>query len=142
MKKRVLVLGAGLSTSSLINYLLDNSKENDWKIKVGDVSLAVAQEKVKNHPYGEAFQFDIFNEYQKEKEISASNVVISMLPARFHPLVAECCVKHKVHMLTASYVSDEMKALNKKAKEVGLSLLNELGVDPDNLPKGFFPTLK
>ena len=128
--KKVLVLGAGLSTSSLINYLLDNSKENDWRIKVGDVSLDVAKEKVKNHPYGEAFQFDIFNEYQKEKEISVSNVVISMLPARFHPLVAECCVKHKVHMLTASYVSDEMKALHKKAKEVGISLLNELGVDP------------
>ncbi len=128
--KKVLVLGAGLSTSSLIKYLLDHSTANKWKIKVGDVSLAVAKEKVKNHPNGEAFQFDIFNEYQKEKEIASSDAVISMLPARFHPLVAECCVKNKVHMLTASYVSDEMKSLDKDAKMAGIAMLNELGVDP------------
>ncbi len=128
--KRILVLGAGLSTSSLINYLLDNAAENDWKIKVGDVSKEVAEQKVKNHPCGEAFQFDIFNEYQKDKEISRSNAVISMLPARFHPMVAECCIKHKVHMLTASYISDEMKALDKVARESGIAMLNELGVDP------------
>ncbi|MCX6231573.1 MAG: saccharopine dehydrogenase NADP-binding domain-containing protein [Bacteroidetes bacterium] len=128
--KKILILGAGLSSSSLIKYLLDHSNEHNWKIKVGDVSLSVAKEKIMNHPNGEAFEFDIFNEIQKEEEIKNADAVISMLPARFHPLVAACCLKNKKHMLTASYVSDEMKALNEEAKIAGIAFLNELGVDP------------
>ena len=128
--KNILILGAGLSSSSLIKYLLDHSTEYNWKIKLGDVSLAVAKEKINNHPNGEAFEFDIFNEVQKETEIKNADAVISMLPARFHPLVAASCLKHKKHMLTASYVSPEMKAMNEEAKKLGIAMLNELGVDP------------
>ncbi len=128
--KNILILGAGLSTSSLIKYLLDHSVEHNWKIKVGDVSLDVAKEKINNHPNGIAIEFDIFNEIQKEEEIKNADIVISMLPARFHPIVAESCVKLKKHMLTASYVSPEMKALNEDAKKAGIAMLNELGVDP------------
>ncbi|NVN95299.1 MAG: saccharopine dehydrogenase NADP-binding domain-containing protein [Bacteroidetes bacterium] len=128
--KNILILGAGLSSSSLIKYLLDHSEANNWKIKLGDVSLAIAEEKISNHPNGKAIEFDIFNELQKEEEIKNADAVISMLPARFHPLVAECCLKHKKHMLTASYVSPEMKAMNEEAKKLGIAMLNELGVDP------------
>ena len=128
--KKILILGAGLSSSSLIKYLLDQSTEHNWKIKLGDVSLAIAKGKINNHINGEAFEFDIFNEIQKVNEIQNADAVISMLPARFHPLVAECCVKYKKHMLSASYVSPEMLALNDEAKKLGIALLNELGVDP------------
>jgi len=128
--KNILILGAGLSSSSLIKYLLDHSTENSWKIRLGDFSLATAQEKINNHINGIAIEFDIFNEEQKENEIKNADAVISMLPARFHPLVAECCLKNKVHMLTASYVSPEMKAMNDEAVESGIAMLNELGVDP------------
>ena len=128
--KKILILGAGLSSSSLIKYLLDNSTEHNWKVKLGDVSLATALQKINNHPNGEAVEFDIFNETQKEEEIRNADAVISMLPARFHPLVAECCVKYKKHMLTASYVSPEMKAMDAEAKKLGIAMLNELGVDP------------
>lgn len=128
--KKILILGAGLSSSSLIKYLLDHSTEHNWKIKLGDVSLEVARQKINNHPNGEAFEFDIFNEIQKEEEIKNADAVVSMLPARFHPLVAECCVKYKVHMLCASYVSPEMLALDAEAQKAGIAMLNELGVDP------------
>ncbi len=128
--KKILILGAGLSSSSLIKYLLDHSTEHNWKIKLGDVSLAVAKEKINNHPNGESIEFDIFNEFQKEEEIKNTDAVISMLPARFHLLVAECCLKYKKHMLTASYVSNEIKAMNDEAKKSGIAMLNELGVDP------------
>lgn len=128
--KKILILGAGLSSSSLIKYLLDHSTEHDWKIKLGDVSLPTALQKIDNHPNGEAFEFDIFNENQRDAEIKMADAVISMLPARFHSLVAECCIKFKVHMLTASYVSPEMKAMDADAKKLGIAMLNELGVDP------------
>ena len=128
--KKILILGAGLSSSSLIKYLLDNSSEYDWKVRVGDMSLDVAKRKVDNHENGEAFEFDVFKEEQRIEEIQNADVVISMLPARFHHLVAEKCVEFGKHMITASYVSKEVQALNEKAKEKGLLLLNEIGVDP------------
>ena len=128
--KKILILGAGLSSSSLIKYLLDHSNQYDWKIRVGDMSLNTAKRKVNNHKNGEAIEFDILNEQQRIEEIKNSDVVISMLPARFHLLVAEKCVEFEKHMITASYVSPEVKSLDEEAKTKGLLLLNEIGVDP------------
>jgi saccharopine dehydrogenase (NADP+, L-glutamate forming) len=128
--KKILILGAGLSSSSLIKYLLDNSTEHNWKVRVGDMSLEIAKSKINNHENGEAIEFDVFNEQQRIEEIQNADVVISMLPARFHHLVAERCVEFGKHMITASYVSKEVQALNKQAIEKDLLLLNEIGVDP------------
>lgn len=128
--KNILIVGAGLSSSSLIKYLLDNSTKYQWKVYVGDVNKETAESKINGHPNGIAINFDIFNETQKDAEIAKADVVISMLPAKFHPIVAQSCIKQGKHMLTASYVSNEMKQLNDEAKSKGLSFLNELGVDP------------
>jgi len=103
--KKIVILGAGLSSSSLIKYLLDHSIEHNWKVRVGDMSVETARQKVNNHENGEAFAFDVFNESQRIEEIKHADVVISMLPARFHYLVAERCVEFGKHMITASYVS-------------------------------------
>ena len=128
--KKILILGAGLSSSSLIKYLLDNSSEHNWKIRVGDVSLGIATKKIENHENGEAIKFDVFDKQQRDKEIENTDIVISMLPARFHHLVADKCVEAGKHMITASYVSPEVQALNTEAISKGLLLLNEIGVDP------------
>ena len=129
-KRNILVIGAGRSTSSLINYLLSKSENQNLKITVGDVSLNMAQDKIGNHINGEAIEFDVFNDIQREKEIAKADIVVSMLPARFHMLVAKDCIKFKKSMVTASYISDEMKALNDEAKANGVIIMNEVGVDP------------
>ncbi|MGM0408376.1 MAG: saccharopine dehydrogenase C-terminal domain-containing protein [Bacteroidota bacterium] len=128
--RKILILGAGLSSSSLIKYLLDHSTQNDWKVRVGDMSVDTAKRKVNNHENGEAFEFDVFNESQRIEEIKNADVVISMLPARFHHLVAERCVEFGKHMITASYVSKEVKSLHQEALDKDILLLNEIGVDP------------
>ncbi len=128
--KKVLILGAGLSSSSLIKYMLDHSEEYDWRIKLGDISLALCEKKIAKHKNGEAFIFDIRNQKQVDLEIKNADIVISMLPAGFHHIVAEACLKHTVNMVTASYVSKEVKAMDQKAKEKGIIMLNEIGVDP------------
>ncbi|HBF88390.1 MAG TPA: saccharopine dehydrogenase [Bacteroidales bacterium] len=128
--KKILILGAGLSSSSLIKYLLDHSIEHNWKIKIGDIEKEIAEQKINKHPNGEGFKFDVFNDNQRENEIKNVDVVISMLPARMHYLAAKDCVKHSVHMITASYVSPEIRELNNEAKKKGVLLLNEIGVDP------------
>ncbi|MTI21663.1 saccharopine dehydrogenase, partial [Fulvivirga sp. RKSG066] len=125
-----LILGAGRSATSLIDYSKNLAGQESWQIRVGDYSLELAEEKCEGHDSCTAFQFDILNESQRKEEIAKADLVISMLPAKFHPIVAELCVESGVHMVTASYVSDEMKALDEKAQQKGVMLLNECGLDP------------
>jgi len=128
--QKILILGAGLSASSLIKYLLDHSNEYDWKLRIGDLSEETAKRKINGHPNGEAFKFDVKNQAQTEEEIQQADIVVSMLPASMHFKVAEACVKFSKNMVTASYVSKEIKELNEQAIEKDIIILNEIGVDP------------
>ncbi len=128
--KNILILGAGLSTISLIDYLLKNAEENQWEITVGDIDEEVARKKVNGSQYGKSMKFDIEDEGLTHKSIAACDIVISMLPAFMHLKVAEKCIELKKPMLTASYATPEIKALSEKAKEAGIPIMMELGVDP------------
>lgn len=128
--KNILVIGAGLSASTLIKYLLDHSTQHDWKITLGDKNINTALKKIDSHPNGKAIAFDVFDKEQCWDEISNADLVVSMLPASMHVLVAADCVKQGKSMVTASYISKEIKALDEEAKKAGVLLLNEIGVDP------------
>lgn len=128
--KHILVIGAGRSTVYLIDYLLEHSSELNWKITVADVDANLAKDKIKGHPNANAISFDINKKDDREKEISKADLVVSMLPAFMHGDVAKDCVRLGKHMATASYVSDLMKELDKPAKEKGIILMNEVGLDP------------
>ncbi|MCK4992847.1 MAG: saccharopine dehydrogenase NADP-binding domain-containing protein, partial [Bacteroidales bacterium] len=125
----ILILGAGLSSNSLIKYFLDHSA-NQWKVRVGDIKLGNALERVRNHPNGEAFLFDVHQTVQRKAEIEQARIVISMLPARMHHLVAETCVEIGRNLVTASYLSPAIKAMDGAARKKGIILMNECGVDP------------
>ncbi len=128
--RNILVIGAGRSSSFLIKYLLDKSTEEKLFITIADISLENAQERVNNHSNAKALLFDVFNEKQRREEIKKSDIVVSMLPARFHIEVAKDCVKYNKHMVTASYISKEMEALDEAVKSKGLVFMNEIGLDP------------
>lgn len=128
--KKILVIGAGRSAVTLIKYLLDNAKVNNWFVTVADFLEDLSKEAVENHSSGKAIFFNVTDEKQRESEISDSDIVISMLPTRMHILVAEDCVRLGINLVTASYVSKEILALDKKAEEAGIILLNEIGLDP------------
>ena len=125
----ILVLGAGRSSSALIDYLLQQAAHQGWNVTVGDVSLEAAKERVGDSEKGKAIAFDILRESSSEI-ISKCDVVISVLPAALHPLVARKCLQFNKHMLTASYVSEEMKSFDEEAKGKKLLFLNECGLDP------------
>jgi saccharopine dehydrogenase-like NADP-dependent oxidoreductase len=125
----ILVLGAGLSSGSLIQYFLDQS-DHGWKVRVGDLNLELAQSRIKGHPAGEAFKFDVFNSEQRKNEIAMADIVISLLPASMHYMVAESCVELGKNMATASYLSPAIQALHEAARKKGVVLMNECGVDP------------
>tara|TARA_B100001250_G_scaffold65182_2_gene51670 strand:+ start:9 stop:1337 length:1329 start_codon:yes stop_codon:yes gene_type:complete len=128
--KNILVIGAGRSAVTLIKYLLDNAAENDWQVRVADFSIDLAKKSIGDHPNGSAIFFNVDDDNQRNIEISNSDIVISMLPASMHVIVAKDCVKLKRHLVTASYVSKEIAALDLAAKQEGVLLLNEIGLDP------------
>ncbi len=97
---------------------------------MGDILLDLASERINGHENGRAIAFDVLDSQQRQKEISVADVVVSMLPPSMHMDVAKDCVELGKHMVTASYVSDEMNDLNEAAKKKGVVLLNEIGVDP------------
>jgi len=128
--KTILVLGAGRSSSALISYLLQQASVFKWQIIVGDLSLAAAEQGIGDSASGKAISFSIDDEISSTKDIASADVVISLLPAHLHPKVARICLTEKKHLLTASYVSDEMRAFDVEAKSKGLLFLNECGLDP------------
>jgi saccharopine dehydrogenase (NAD+, L-glutamate forming) len=128
--RNILIIGAGRSATSLIQYILDKSQEEDLLVTIGDISLANAQKLAAGHPNAEATLLDIHNEHERREIVRDSDIVISMLPARYHIEVARDCLEFGIHLVTASYVSDEMQLLNRKVEAKGLVFMNEIGVDP------------
>lgn len=128
--RNILIIGSGRSATSLIRYLLNKSEEENLFITIGDISLTAAEKYIAGHPNAKGIELDVFNKKQRNSAVQASDLVISMLPARFHIEVAKDCIKFGKHMVTASYVSKEMEALDKEAKAKGLVFMNEIGLDP------------
>lgn len=128
--KNILLLGAGRSASVLIKYLLDNSANESWNLTVADFSVDLAEAKTKNHTRARAISFDIKNEAQRTNEIDKADIVISLLPPDLHILAAIDCIRFKKNLITASYVSEQVKKLNADATASGVLLLNEMGLDP------------
>ena len=128
--RKILVIGSGKSTSYLLKYLLDKSISEKLHITVADININNAKKIIKNHINATTIILDIFDKSARNEAIKKSDIVISMLPARFHTEVAKDCIKYSKHMVTASYVSPEMQALNNEAIKKGVVIMNEIGVDP------------
>ena len=128
--RNILIIGAGRSASSLIQYLLNKSDAENLHLTIGDLSKELAQRKTNNHKNATAIALDIFDATQRQTEIQNADIVISMLPAHLHIEVAKDCITYKKHMVTASYVSDAMQALDADAKANNLIFMNEIGLDP------------
>ena len=128
--RKILIIGAGRSASSLIKYLLDKSEAEKLLLTIADLSEDLAQKKTGNHKNACAISFDVCNETQRKQEIQQADIVISMLPAHLHIEVAKDCILYKKNMITASYISEEMKSLDFQAKESQIVLMNEIGLDP------------
>lgn len=127
--KDILLIGAGRSASFLINYLLDNASKENWALTIADISFS---DSFKSKVEGGArlVELNVQDESNRRKEIQAADLVISMLPAHMHIEVAKDCIQYRKHMVTASYISKELKELESEAIEAGICMINEIGVDP------------
>ncbi len=125
--KKVLILGAGRSSTSLIQYLLEHAIENDWNITIGEKVTAIAKMKF---PEADIIPFDIFETEHAREHVKNADLVISMVPASLHIHVAKLCAEVGRDMLTASYLTEEIQALSDQFAEKGNQCIMELGLDP------------
>jgi len=126
--KRILIIGAGRSASTLIEYLQKQARELSWQVVVAEKDVDSARSRIGNEV--ELIPFDIHDPEVRDREIEKADLVISMLPARFHLLVAQTCLKYSKNLLTPSYEQHELKALEPEIHQKGLFFLNEMGLDP------------
>jgi len=126
--KKVVVFGAGLVVNAHVHYLLDHG----YQVTVASRTLSKAQDIVAGHPNGRAVAFDIEKEgdTRLDEIVREHDLAVSLLPFVYHPRVARSALRFGKHMVTTSYVKDEMHALDGEAREKGVVLLNEIGVDP------------
>ncbi|MFD1314362.1 saccharopine dehydrogenase family protein [Namhaeicola litoreus] len=128
--RNILILGVGRSASYLVDYLLNVSAKENLQITIADISLENAQKLAKAHGRSKVVLLDIFDVENRQSLIKNTDLVISMLPAALHILVAKDCLAYAKNLVTASYVSKELKELEKDVEQKGLIFMNEIGVDP------------
>lgn len=126
----ILVFGAGKSSAYLIKYLLESATKYFWQVTVVDANLNAALAKIGDHSFGTAVQMEIHEEVIRKRQIANANLVISLLPPGLHYLVARDCLELNKNLITASYLSDEIRGLHVEARNRGLLFMNELGLDP------------
>ena len=128
--KTILLLGAGKSATVLIDYLIKESELNKWKFIIADADKTQILLKTNNSRFAEAVQLDITNDEKRGKLIQRAHVVISMMPPALHFLVAKDCVEYRKHLLTASYLDNNIKSLREEIVHRKLFFLCEAGLDP------------
>ena len=128
--RTILVLGAGRSTQSLIDYLLHHAESENWHLTLADQNLVWAEQKLRGHHRGTAVALNAGDREARRALITGKFITVSMLPAFMHPEVASDCLDLGVHLATASYQSEALAKMSEAAKLKGLIFLNEIGVDP------------
>ena len=124
--KKVLVLGAGLVAKPLVRYLLGHG----YEVTCASRTVAKAEKLIDSHAHGRAYPLNLQDEAKLGEFIDGCDLAVSLAPPSFHALVARMCVERRKPMVTTSYVSDEMQALDGPARSAGVVVLNEIGVDP------------
>jgi saccharopine dehydrogenase-like NADP-dependent oxidoreductase len=124
--KKILILGAGLVANPIVKYLLGKN----FKVSVASNTPERAEGMVANHPAGQTIYWEADDEETLDTLVAGHDLTVSLLPYRFHVMVANHCLKHRKNLVTTSYVKPEMMALDEEAKEAGILFLNEMGLDP------------
>jgi saccharopine dehydrogenase (NADP+, L-glutamate forming) len=124
--KKVLILGAGMVVKPIVTYLL----ENNFAVTVATRTRAKADAMIAGHENGTSLAWTVDDEEALDLLVKNHDLTVSLLPYAYHVMVAKKCIAHKKNMVTTSYVKPEMKALDQEAKDAGILILNELGLDP------------
>jgi saccharopine dehydrogenase-like NADP-dependent oxidoreductase len=124
--KKVLILGAGLVVKPIVEYLL----KNNFELMVASPMKDRADEMINGNPHGSSLDWSMDDPAMLEKIVAENDIVVSLLPYKYHADVAKVCLRYGKSMVTTSYIQPGMKELDESAKNAGLLFLNEIGLDP------------
>jgi saccharopine dehydrogenase-like NADP-dependent oxidoreductase len=124
--KKVLILGAGMVVRPIVKYLL----KKDYYVTVATRTKSKAEAMIEGHPNGTSVAWTVDREDELDSMVESNDLTVSLLPYAYHLMVAKKCIAHKKNMVTTSYVKPEMKALDEEAREAGIMIIMELGLDP------------
>lgn len=128
--RHILIIGAGRSTTALIQYLLSYAAAQQWTITIADADYSLALSKAGGHSSARAVELDAMNAELRQSLVKQSDLVVSMLPPKLHIEVARDCLQFKKHLVNASYTSDAVQAMNAEVRAAGLTFMCEIGLDP------------
>ncbi|NWX84796.1 AASS protein, partial [Nothoprocta pentlandii] len=127
-KKRVLLLGSGYVSGPVLEYL---TRDSNIDITVASVMKDQLEQLTEKYSNITPVHMDVI---QREESLSSlvkkHDLVISLLPYSAHPLVAKKCIKNKVNLVTASYLTPAMKELQESVEDAGITVISEMGLDP------------
>jgi saccharopine dehydrogenase (NADP+, L-glutamate forming) len=124
--KKVLILGAGLVSKPMVDYLF----EEGFEVIIATRTKDKADKLIKNHPNGRAVAWMTEDMESLSAMIKDADLTVSLLPYKYHVDVAKLCLTHRKPLVTTSYVSPAMQALHDEAVKAGVIFLNEAGLDP------------
>ena len=128
--KKILILGAGKSSAHLIRYLAENSSRLSIDITIADIHTSHIPQHILSQPNTKAITLQKGDTEEYKHLLIPSDIVVSMLPAFMHIEVAKLCLEHSSHLITPSYISEAMLAMDGEIKNKDLIFLNEMGFDP------------
>ncbi len=128
--KSVSIIGSGRSSVFLIEYLFKYCQQNNLPFAVYDKDFSFIHKALPSSMHQCLKTLDINDADALNQLVESSQLVVSMLPAFMHPVVANLCLKHKVQLATASYISDALLAMKQDVESAGLIFMNEVGLDP------------
>ncbi|TFK21590.1 spermidine synthase [Coprinopsis marcescibilis] len=126
-KKKILLLGSGFVARPCAEYIV-RQPENELTIACRTLSNAEAL--AESLPATTPISLDVNDKEALDAAVAAHDLVISLIPYTYHAQVIKAAIKGKKDVVTTSYVSPAMRELDEAAKEAGITVLNEIGLDP------------
>lgn len=125
--KKILLLGSGYVARPFAEYVL---RYPEYSLTVASSRIANAQRLAEGLPRTEATSVNVSDHAALSELIGKHDVVISLIPYIYHAKVIEAACEKKVDVVTTSYVSPAIRELEPKIKASGITVMNEIGLDP------------
>ncbi|KAK9426546.1 putative Saccharopine dehydrogenase [Seiridium unicorne] len=123
---KVLMLGAGFVTRPTLDILA----ESGIPVTVACRTLESAKSLSTGVKNATPISLDVTNDQALDAEVAKHDLVISLIPYTFHATVIKSAIRQKKHVVTTSYVSPAMLELDQQCKDAGITVMNEIGLDP------------
>ncbi|KKA29156.1 hypothetical protein TD95_003527 [Thielaviopsis punctulata] len=123
---KVLMLGAGFVTRPTLDVLSDSGIH----VTVACRTLESAKKLSAGVALATPISLDVTDDAALDAAVAQHDLVISLIPYTFHATVIKSAIRNKKHVVTTSYVSPAMQELDAAAKEAGITVMNEIGLDP------------